>query len=126
LLPGNGVDAFSFLADPGEVPFLEVSHSSLTPGDLTLSWAHSCSVGAEDYAIYEGVIGNWYSHFRIDCSDDGADFVEEITPSVGNRYYLLVPLNPNDEGSFGTSSALVARPPGPATCMPTHVVSPCP
>jgi hypothetical protein len=123
---GSRVDAFSFLADPGEVPSLDVAPSAVTPGDLTISWTHSCSVGAEDYAIYEGVIGDWYGHKSIDCSDDGGDFVEEITPAAGDRYYLIVPLNANDEGSYGTMSSGTPRPPGAVTCVATQALSSCP
>jgi len=123
---GSRVDAFSFLADPGDVPFLDLVPSAITPGDLTISWTHSCSVGAQDYAIYEGAIGSWYSHKSIDCSDDGGDFTEEITPSAGDRYYLIVPLNANDEGSYGTMSSGTPRPVGSAACVATQALSQCP
>lgn len=122
---GSRVDGLSFLADPGRVSGLQVAHSTLSPGDLTLSWSHSCSAGAEDYAIYEGDLASPYSHVRIDCTDDGADFIEEVKPSAGDRYYLVVPWNANDEGSYGDSTS-GARPPGAATCVPTQVLSLCP
>jgi len=124
--PGSRVDAFAFPADPGEVPTLDVALSTLTPGDLTISWTHSCSTGAGDYAIYEGSLGSWYSHKSIDCSDNGGDFVEEITPSAKDSYYLVVPFNSNDEGSYGARSNGIPRPPGSGTCVATQVVSQCP
>jgi len=123
---GSRVDGVSFLADPGETPTLDVALSGVTPGGLTISWTHSCSTGAEDYAIYEGRLGSWYSHKSIDCSDGGGDFVEEITPSADDSYYLVVPLNPNDEGSYGIRSNGALRPAGSGTCLPTQVVSQCP
>ena len=120
-------DALAFLPSPGSVPVtISVGKSSRTSGDLTVSWAASCSSGAEDYGIYEGVLGSWNSHVSVDCSDDGADLTEEITPAAGSRYYLVVPQNPNDEGSFGTDSDGMERPPGAAMCIGTQSVNTCP
>jgi len=124
---GSRADAFSFLANPGEVPTLNVTYSTTTPGALTFTWSHGCSAGAEDYAIYEGAIGSWYSHKSVDCSDDGADFTEDVMPSAGNTYYLLVPINPNDEGFYGADSNGVTIPQGAPTCVATQVLgSQCP
>ena len=53
---------------------------------------------------------------RIDCTDDGGDLTEEITPAPNDRYYLVVPHNPNDEGSYGTDAAAAERPAGGAVC----------
>lgn len=87
----------------------------------------SCSSAAQDYAVYEGQVGSWYSHTAIDCSDDGLDRVEEITPAPGNRYYLVVPLSsPAEEGPYGTSSTGAARPAGTTTCAPTQDPAACP
>lgn len=109
--------AMSFLPDPGQVPKLQVDRSLLTPGDLTIRWAASSSVGAEDYGIYEGALGSWYSHTAIDCSDAGADRIEEVTPAAGNRYYLVVAMNPEVEGSYGRDSSGAERPAGsPNAC----------
>ena len=120
-------NGLAFLGNPGSVPVtITVDKSALTPGDLTISWAPSCSSGAEDYGIYEGQVGSWYSHTQIDCSDDGGDFTEEITPSAGNRYYLVVPRNPNDEGSYGTDSLGMERPAGSSVCITSQALAPCP
>lgn len=115
------VDAFCFLPDPGTVPpTIMVNKSSITVGDLTIRWSPSSSAGAEDYGIYEGSIGTWYSHYSIDCHDDSSDLTEEITPASGDRYYLVVALNPNDEGSYGTDSSNVERPQGTSPCRATQ------
>jgi hypothetical protein len=96
------------------------------PADsLRLSWEPSCGA-AQDYAIYEGSIGNWYDHTSVDCSDDGGDLEEVVSSSPGNRYYLVVPLNGGDEGSYGTDSLATERPIGSTTCQPGLNLSACP
>ena len=77
---------------------------------VSVTRSASCSVGVEDYGIHEGTIGAWYSHDDIDCSDDGADLTEVVNYDAGNVYYLVVPHNANDEGSYGRRSV----PPLPA------------
>jgi hypothetical protein len=93
---------------------------------LVLSWQSSCSPYAQDYAIYEGEIGNWYSHTEIDCSDDLGDRTEEITPSSGNRYYLIVPRGTMEEGSYGRNWVGAERPLGTSTCAPAQALGACP
>ncbi len=119
-------DGLSLLANPGRVPMITVDRSAVTPGNLTISWSASCSSGAEDYGIHEGQIGSWYSHTQIDCSDDGGDLTEEITPSAGDRYYLVVPHHPDDEGSYGVDSSALERPVGGAVCAAMQTLAPCP
>ena len=93
---------------------------------IRLQWGPSCSAGATDYAIYEGVVGSWYSHTQIDCSDGGANLTEDVVPGAGNRYYLVVPLDPTEEGSYGTDSSGTERPRGAVTCAPLQNVAACP
>ena len=97
-----------------------VDKSSITTGDLTISWSPGTSAGAEDYGIYEGSIASpWiYDHASIKCTDAGSDLTEEVTPAVGDRYYLVVPLNPNVEGSYGRRTGVPAeRPQGAPSCL---------
>lgn len=112
---------------PGPVDLLSVARSA-SPGMIALSWAPSCYPGTMDYAIYEGILGSWYSHVLRDCSDDGADRREELTPAGGNTYYLVVPIGASGEGSYGTSSDGSERPrAGPGqTCTATQFLAPCP
>ncbi len=113
-------------AGPGVAAGLMVDKSASTPGDLALSWAASCSPGAVDYAIYEGIIGDFTSHTMIDCSDDGDPFTEEVQPLPGGRYYLVVPLAFDSEGSYGTSSTAAERPVGMEVCQASQVIAACP
>lgn len=115
------LDAMSFLADPGSVTKVLVDKSALIPGNLRLTWTAATSAGGEDYGIYEGAVGTWYSHTAVDCSDNGGDRAEEVAPGGGNRYYLVVPLNPDLEGSYGRSYGGSERPVGsPNACRPVQ------
>jgi hypothetical protein len=137
----SGVDGISGLANPGTVPATITLGKTLSPGqlDLTpivLSWSASCSPeGATDYGIYEGVIGTWYGHDPStidDCNDAGGNLTETVTPGAGNRYYLVVPHNVQEEGSYGTCSPGAAcgvgnqRPQGTTQCVSPRVITPCP
>ena len=122
--PGSALDALSFPPPPGGIG-ASLGLQRADDGDLILSWTASCSAGAEDMAIYEGQMGNWYSHRRIDCSDDGAPGTETITPSPTDTYYLAVPHNANDEGSYGVDSLGVERPPAFLACRPTQTLGTC-
>jgi hypothetical protein len=113
-------------AGPGVVETLKVGKSAVTPGALSLSWTGSCSPGAEDYAIYEGILGDFSSHTLKDCFDDGDALVEEVQPSAGDRYYLVVPLAFDSEGSYGRSSRAEERPVGTETCRTSQVIADCP
>jgi hypothetical protein len=120
------VDGVSGLANPGRVPpTLHVDKSIITPGDLTLTWAVSCSQGASDYGIYEGTIGTWYGHTLKDCLDDPPALTEEVAPAAGNNYYLVVPQNGAEEGSYGIATS-GERPVGAAQCVVPQTVTSCP
>ena len=98
--------------DGGDVPGtpLMVGKSG-TPGDLELSWGRSCRPSDSDYAVYEGLLGNFTSHAPRLCSTGGATSVT-LTPASDSRYYLVVPLSPDGaEGSYGTASDGNQRPP---------------
>ena len=114
--------AFVSAGVPGSVPLLTVD---LSPsGNVILSWAASCSAGAGDYAVYEGALGTWYSHSQTVCTDAPPLLTEEIPNVIGNRYYLVIPLNSSDEGSYGrrrNGGALSERPAGnPGRCLPSQ------
>jgi len=105
--------------DGGEVPGmpLMVGESSI-PGDLELLWGPSCQSSDTDYAVYEGLLGNFTSHAPRLCGTAGATSAT-LTPASGNRYYLVVPLSPDGaEGSYGTGSNGMQRPPSATGCQP--------
>jgi len=124
--PSARADALSFLAAPGQVPVTMTVDKSTTPGRLWIRWQPGCSWGATDYGIYEGRIGAWYSHEAIDCSDDGGDLEEEIAHGPDDHYYLVVPFNGDDEGSYGQDVGGAERPVGAPACVATQSIVPCP
>jgi hypothetical protein len=127
----QGLFAFAVPASPGTGPgsigdSLRIAPSTSTPGDVTLTWSASCSANALNYAVYEGAIGHWYSHAARDCVD-GVNLTEELTPSAGNRYYLVVPLGVSGEGTYGRDSKGMERPVGAGgRCMAAQVIETCP
>jgi hypothetical protein len=119
----NELTALSSLPGGGTSDRLRVQRSG---NQLRLSWDPSCSLWANDYAIYAGTIGAFNSHTAIDCSDDLHDLTETIALPAGNRYYLVVPLTANAEGSYGATSAGVERPRGTAVCRAAQTPPSCP
>jgi hypothetical protein len=113
-----------------------MNKSTITPGNVVINWAASCSSGAEDYGIYEGALMSWYSHVRKLCFDvDGAPLSEDFLPGAGSTYYLVVPHNFVEEGAYGLDydptripTRIERLPPAlPANqCYGIHLVTPCP
>lgn len=114
------------VSGPGSIPpTLLVSAVSATV--VNLAWQASCGAGAVDYGIYEGALGNWYSHTLKDCTDDGGDLNEDVAPEPGNRYFLVVPHdNAAVEGSYGNARPGAERPPGSTVCQPSQSFGSCP
>jgi hypothetical protein len=95
-------------AGPGRTP-ATLTIEKAPSGQLQLTWDSSVCSGSTDHAIYEGSIGSWTSHQSITCTDTGGDRQEIIAPSAGDRYYLVVPLDTQDEGSYGVDSQATER-----------------
>jgi hypothetical protein len=121
----SGIHGVSGLANPGTVP-TTITLGKAPGGDIVVNWSPSCADGAQDYGIYEGTIGTWYSHTLEDCDDLGDDRTEQITPAAASSYYLVVPNNFQAEGSYGKATSGAERPVGTAVCIPTQVVTACP
>lgn len=115
-------------AAPGDVPNLLVGRTPAFPNRVTLSWDPSCSETAVDYAIYSGIMGLWSNHGPVRCADSGGDLTENVGGLlIGNRYFLVVPMDASREGSYGTLSNGTERAAGtgPAICRSTQSVQPC-
>jgi hypothetical protein len=128
------VDGLSIVGNPGVVGATLFMNKTASPqldlSDVILSWTASCSEGASSYGIYEGTVGAWYSHTSVVCLDGGAPLTEPITPLAGSKYYLVVPNNPQIEGSYGQRRdnpipTFTERPIGGGQCE-VQTVTPCP
>ncbi len=115
-------------AGSGEVPDgvtgipLEVDR--LGPANLLLTWDNSCTVTDDDYEVYQGSVGSYYSHVSVLCSTGSATAAVFLLPG-GSAYYLVVPQNGTSEGNYGQDGSGTPRPPAPAACLP-QVVAVCP
>jgi len=89
-------------------------------GNITLAWGASCHPTDSDYAIYEGALGQFYSHTQRFCTTSGAT-TKTFAASPGGTYYLVVPLSPSREGSYGEASSGLERPQGAAACAPQTI-----
>jgi hypothetical protein len=105
---------------------LTIGKNASTPGHIDLAWGDGCGPGPTDFAVYEGSIGIWYSHAAKLCSTGGTLAANDLTPAAGNRYYLVVPLSPDVEGSYGKSSAGADITQGSGACRALWNPAGCP
>ena len=91
---------------------------------LDLFWSASCLTSDSDYAVYEGTLGSFTSHAPIACSTGNALTHSAALPA-GNAYYLVVPNNLFNEGSYGLDSAGQERPAFANACF-ARAVGICP
>jgi hypothetical protein len=97
-------------------------------GSIRLSWPPSCSSDVDGHAIYEGSMpalraGTW-DHAPLSCAA-GADLVEYVYPSAGDRYFLVAPLAGGIEGALGNTSGGATRPAAAAACGVRETTSVC-
>ena len=93
---------------PGRVTRLNTIALS-GPSSILLAWDPSCSPRATDYAVYEGILGDFASHVPRLCST-GGQLSASIPASPGSSYYLVVPIENGLEGSYGVASNGAERP----------------
>ena len=74
-----------------------------------------------DYAVYEGVLGDFGSHEPAMCTTGGLNVA--AFASAGDHYYLVVPVNELREGSYGAASDGSPRTQGIASCLPQAAAS---
>ena len=106
----------------GSVSGLTLSKSGAT--GVRLDWNASCTPSMSLYGVYRGTLGDFDSHFVQAC------FITEtsltFTPDPGNLYFLVVPNNDFDEGSYGRNSAGIERPQGIGVCASRVILLGCP
>jgi hypothetical protein len=94
------------------------------PGSLIrLTWQASRRPVDANYGIYEGTIGDFAGH-TINTCDTGGQTSAEFFPAPESSYYLVVPLNDENEGSYGRATD-GPRPAAAVPCVPQDV-GPCP
>jgi hypothetical protein len=102
--------------DGADVPGAPLVLDRGAASTLELSWGVSCSASDETYSIYEGTLGSFSGHLPKNC--DTGTTAANVSPAIGNTYYLVVPRDGSNEGSYGADSAGTPRPPAIATCRP--------
>ncbi len=117
--PGAVPDGGAVLGLP-----LRLGKNAIIPTDLNLSWGAGCGETTNDYSVHEGSLGSFYSHTAHTCATSGAIAVT-LTPGAGETYYLVVPLNDDAEGSYGTGLGGAGRPRSTAACRPFAVADAC-
>ena len=109
----------------GRIPTTMRMNKTAVAGVLMLSWDQSCM--ADDYGVYEGQLGDWYSHARVSCADqDLLPLSENIRAAPGNRYFLIT-THDRTETPAGFDSAGQMRPqaaPG-QRCVTVQAVAVC-
>jgi hypothetical protein len=126
LLPVGGCPCTGGSGLPGEVPSPSLrAGKNATPGQVVLTWSPSCSVDASDYSVHEGTLKVWYTHSPRACSTAGVSSWT-LTPASGNRYFLVVPLTDDDEGSYGRRSDGEERAQSVPSCRSAIVAHACP
>ena len=93
------------------------------PSYLDFYWPASCA-GDEDYAIFEGHLGDYTSHVPVACGTGQRTYGWTYMPSF-DAYYLVVPVRLGREGSYGRRSSGVERAPSASACSPQEIAS-CP
>ena len=117
--------------DPaGYAPFTIASGSwmirghggGVNPGSVVLAWGAPCNdveVPDQDFAVYQGTFGAWFDPTLVTCTTGrSSSWLLENPPS--GSFWLVVPQNSANEGSYGRSTA-GERPPAVSACKPQSV-----
>ena len=92
----------------------------LRGGDLELSWRASCLAGDDDYAVYEGTVGDFTSYEPTTCTTDGETTLTLGLPQA-SVFYLVVPHNGVGEGSYGSGAGGAERASSGSACFPQEI-----
>lgn len=112
-------------SEPGTAATLHIDKDTANVQALDLSWGATCSGSGPDYEVSEGQLGVWFSHAPRLCSTGHALFAT-VTPSGGNRYYLIAAISSDFTGSLGTDSTGLERPDASPSCTSDRALAPCP
>ena len=102
--------------DGGVRPGVPLSVERMAGGELALDWESSCQQTDNDYAVYEGTVGDFTHHVPVVCGTGGVTMAT-VSPASGDTYYLVAPFKSNaHEGSHGLLSNGSERPTESPTC----------
>ena len=122
----SGATPSGAVPDGGDVPGDPLRVERLPGAFVRLTWGASCRATDDDYAIYEGPLGDPLGLFPVTCSTAGQPSYD-FAPTHGAAAFLVVPTNGEAEGSYGKTSSGVERPPSPGACQPQVLGQPiCP
>ena len=128
------VDALSCEANPGRVDTAADQFITMDKSlpSVTIHCPASCASGGTSYGLYEGTIPSlrtgMYDHAKQSCVETCPGSIT-FGPANGDRYYLVVPHNGSEEGSYGLDSDTSERPQAAgltARCMAVQNLTPCP
>ena len=109
---------------PGDLAAETALFASKSGSNITLTWGATCVPTDTNFAVYEGVLGDFTSHVPVTCDTAGATS-RTFTPAAGNRYYLVTAHNEGEEGSYGYRGSGAERPVSLSACHPQNIAS-CP
>jgi hypothetical protein len=119
----GGVSGNGSVPDGDDVPGTPLLIGKTPTGQLSLSWDASCSSNDDQYGVYTGFLGAYYSHFSTICNIGTTSVI--VAPDAFDRYYLVVPNDGLNEGSYGRDSGDLERPAGGAACESQQMIG-CP
>jgi len=108
--------------DEDDVPLLI---GKTAGAEIALSWGASCKVSDGDYAVYEGGLGGEFDTHSAKVCGTGTDTNTLVLANPGDRYFLIVPLSIEHEGSYGQDSEGVERPTGAPDCGLSQLIGEC-
>jgi hypothetical protein len=107
-----------------QTPRIDVRISKGPDDEIRLDWQDECPLSGTDYAVFEGLLGDFDSHTDVLCTTSGT-LSGSVTPDAGDRYFLIAPLENGTEGSYGQDSDGNERAVGVTTCLPQQVTTTC-
>jgi len=125
-LQANGTSPGGYGLFAGGTWMIRGQGGGVDAGSLSMTWGLPCNAGSvpnQDYAVYQGPLGDWTNLSILTCST-GHDTSALIESVPANMFWLVVPQNSANEGSYGQSS-FGERAPAAVPCKPQAIAT-CP
>jgi hypothetical protein len=119
---GNGTGPEGFGPFAQGTWLIRASGGGVQGGSLALSWGPPCNdaeVPNQDYGVYQGTLDDWSNLTNVTCTTGlSRSFLLETNEE--NVFWLVVPQNSANEGSYGLSSS-GERAPAVIPCKPQAI-----